>query len=495
MDEAVPWQPVAPPADFNGDLKPVLATVDSLQRAWADVVTQASPEEFRVARERSLRRHAIETGIIERLYDVDWGVTEALVAEGLSSEVAAREGGIEPTALSTILAQFDALTYLTETIREEHGLSITLIRNLHQAVCRTQSTYDAQDQFGRLVQHPLHHGAWKTQPNHTRGRDGHPIAFAPPSQVQSELDRLIELDHDVQGLHPIIRASWLHHAFVSIHPFEDGNGRVARVLTLLTLLSSHYAPLVVDRYSRADYLSALDRASGGDLRDLVRLFARLEVVALRSELERPSVTTAAGSSAVDVAGAYVARLKALRTGASADRTRRTEDLAAAVNARLQEQLGDLAQALAREFTELDENAHAEVFSANPTDDHAHWWHAQIIKAARHADFFANLTDGTWWSSLRLTVAEQQFRYVTVVQKVGRGETGVLALTVFSEAVPTPEAGPEGSSPRFRTLLPPSQLESVTFVHTDDLDERWSEVAAIVDRTLAAAIAAFAEGLS
>ncbi|PBD00379.1 hypothetical protein BX281_8502 [Streptomyces sp. Ag82_O1-15] len=60
----------------NGDLLPVLESVDSLQRAWQEVVKANDPA-FQEARRRSLRRHAIETGIIERLYEVDWGVTEA----------------------------------------------------------------------------------------------------------------------------------------------------------------------------------------------------------------------------------------------------------------------------------------------------------------------------------------------------------------------------------------------------------------------------------
>src|SRR6266704_240630 len=72
--------------------------------------------------------------------------------------------------------------------------------------------------------------------------------------------------------HPVIRAAWLHHRFVAIHPFQDGNGRVARALTLLVLLRAHYAPLVVGRHQRGDYLDALDVAAG-DLRPLVRLFA------------------------------------------------------------------------------------------------------------------------------------------------------------------------------------------------------------------------------
>jgi hypothetical protein len=77
----------------NGELSQVLDSVDALREAWDLSLAQASPGEFTEARRRSLRRHAIETGIIERLYDVDWGVTDALVAEGLTAEVAAREGG------------------------------------------------------------------------------------------------------------------------------------------------------------------------------------------------------------------------------------------------------------------------------------------------------------------------------------------------------------------------------------------------------------------
>lgn len=102
------WRDVEPVPETNGDLSAVLANVDVLRAAWEDVLSRESPEDFTESRRRSLRRHAIETGIIERLYDVDWGVTEALVAEGLTAEVAAREGGIEDDTLSLIRSQFEA---------------------------------------------------------------------------------------------------------------------------------------------------------------------------------------------------------------------------------------------------------------------------------------------------------------------------------------------------------------------------------------------------
>src|SRR4051794_25759166 len=111
--DRVPWSEVAPLAPVNGELSHVLASVDTLRDAWQQAIDQASEEAFAEARRRSLRRHAIETGIIERLYDLEWGVTEALVAEGLTAEVAAREGGVDDDALAIIRSQYDALEFLS----------------------------------------------------------------------------------------------------------------------------------------------------------------------------------------------------------------------------------------------------------------------------------------------------------------------------------------------------------------------------------------------
>ena len=88
----------------------------------------------------------------------------------------------------------------------------------------------------------------------------------------------------MSSVHPIVRTAWLHHRFICIHPFEDGNGRVARALVLLDLLKAEYAPLVVDRTVREGDIATLDAENLGDLRPLIRFFAELEKVALRAEL-------------------------------------------------------------------------------------------------------------------------------------------------------------------------------------------------------------------
>lgn len=127
----------------------------------------------------------------------------------------------------------------------------------------------------------------KTFPNDVVRADGSRLQYVPPEHVQSQMDTLMSLYSASEGAHPVVRSAWLHHRFVTIHPFQDGNGRVARALTLLVLLQARYAPLVVDRNQRGEYIDALDAANDGDLRPLIRLFAGLELVALKSELSAP----------------------------------------------------------------------------------------------------------------------------------------------------------------------------------------------------------------
>jgi fido (protein-threonine AMPylation protein) len=332
------WTEVEPLGVVNGELRQVLASVDALREAWDVSLAQASPGEFAEARRRSLRRHAIETGLIERLYDVDWGVTKALVTEGLTAEIAARKGILDDDALVIISSQYDALEFLAEAARNGMDLSVHFVRELHQALCRTQATYEARNDLGQTLQVPLHRDTWKMQPNYARRHDGTLLEYTPPGHVQSQMERLLKLYQTTVDEHPVVRAAWLHHRFIRIHPFEDGNGRVARALTLLVLLRAKYAPLVVDRTQRGAYIDALDQANDGDLRGLVRLFARLEIVALRSELERPAEPAAEGTGALAVARAYAHRLRALQQAELTERATKIEILAGQLHDKVVEYL-------------------------------------------------------------------------------------------------------------------------------------------------------------
>ena len=490
MSPDVKWRGVRPLATLNGDVGALLATIDDQRRVWEETQKLATKEEITEARKRSLRRHAIETGIIERLYDVDWGVTQALVAEGLTVEAAEHEGAISEDTLDVIRSQYSALEYLAKAARGESPLTLHFIRGLHELITQHQSTYEAKDQFGRMMQVPLPHGTWKTQQNHALRDDGGRVEFAPPEQVQSAMQTLLDQYDNNQTAHPIVRAAWLHHRFIVIHPFADGNGRVARALTLLVLLQAQYAPLVISRHQRAEYIEALEAANGDDLRPLIRLFARSEGIALRSELIRPVEAVPTGG-ALEVARAYAQRLRALNTDRNEAKSKQTVDLADDLHRRVANYLSGVRPQLQDAFRLADPTATAALDNGAPGTEHGQYWRAQLVRTANAVDFYTNLRDGSWWVNLRLHVLGQALRFVVAVQRVGRGDTGVLAVTTFAESL---DRTGEGDEKRPAVLLHPDPDDSVTLVYSDDAAARWPEVVELVDRTLAAAIAAFSSGL-
>lgn len=66
-------------------------------------------------------------------------------------------------------------------------------------------------------------------------------------------------------IHPLKKAAFIHHQLVSIHPFFDGNGRVARLATNLFFMQQGYPPVVLKQEQRKVYYHALRQADNGNL--------------------------------------------------------------------------------------------------------------------------------------------------------------------------------------------------------------------------------------
>jgi Fic family protein len=90
-------------------------------------------------------------------------------------------------------------------------------------------------------------------------------AKTPPdwSKVTKLMDELIEKIAQYKK-HPVEVAAILHHRFVEIHPFIDGNGRVSRLLTNLYLIAQGYPPLVLKTEDRGKYYKFLRAADAGN---------------------------------------------------------------------------------------------------------------------------------------------------------------------------------------------------------------------------------------
>src|SRR5690606_26508751 len=120
-------------------------------------------------------------------------------------------------------------------------------------------------------------GDYKASPNNVVTVTGELFEFAPPSEVPARMQALVAglAENLREGkLHVVLVAARLHHDFVLIHPFDDGNGRVARMLVNYLFLRLGYPPIIVPTHEKATYLSALRHGDLGDLEPLVNYLGR-----------------------------------------------------------------------------------------------------------------------------------------------------------------------------------------------------------------------------
>lgn len=481
------WQPIKPlDALVENRLKGDLAAVDALHASWMDFADSLDQTDRSTLRRRTLRKHAIETGILERLYNIDWGLTEALVADGLTREAVARAGSdLPPGVLPMLEAQLEGVEMVADYVRRNVSLTTSFVKELHALITRAQTHYDATDGLGRQVRAELFHGSYKTLPNNVRRSDDSILEFAPPEQVPGEIERLVNLYNDMDQSHPVVAAAWLHHRFVQIHPFQDGNGRVARALTLLSLERRKYPPMVVDRDSREAYLRDLDRANTGDLAPLGKLFAKLVMRSIRRELQEP-IPQPVPQTAREVARAFARSLERREHEETDQRTQAVHLRAQQIHGRLKNWFEEANRDLREDFAEAGRKLSTWTDNADPEDsDRSRWWAYEIIRTAKRAEHFAVMSADRWWTLLGMTVNGHQLRFVASIHHVGSLRTGVMAITTFGEI----RAKGQGD-PRYEDTFVSTSIDAFTFSHDEEVEDRAKELYDWLDESLAVALQRF-----
>lgn len=256
------WGPL-PPED--ADLWSRFAASLERQRA------EATPPALKASVDVALRAAALDTGAIEGLYTADRGFTMTVAVQGLAWEQMIEERGAGVRELFE--AQLAGYELVLDAVTRKLPVTEAWIRALHETLCAPQRTYRVLTAAG-WQEHELPKGRYKAQPNHVRLADGSVHAYAPVDQVSAEMHRLVEQirSPDFAEAHPVLQASWVHYAFVAIHPFADGNGRVARALASVYFYRCCSIPLVVFANQRLAYFDALHAADQGELRPLIGFF-------------------------------------------------------------------------------------------------------------------------------------------------------------------------------------------------------------------------------
>lgn len=475
------------PVDFSDR---EATAVEALGDVWRDRLDDLrNSKDLERFSEELYRRWAIETGILERLYSIDRGITQVLVQRGL--DVSLIEHGSTdrpPEEVVAILRDHrDAVQYVMDFVAGQNDLSLHFIRSLHQILTAHQHTVDAVDQFGQTVKMELIRGDWKKLPNNPTRPDSSVHHYCPPHLVQEEMESLLSYYQDAsEEGHPTTALSaWLHHRFTQIHPFQDGNGRVARALAAFIFVKRRFFPVVVEREERSEYIECLEAADRGDLHPLVTLWNRLQRKSVESALSLSE--TVLGSEA----GAPVNLLRGKLLEAIADKARRrTEALRAKQKQVLvtgdkiylelvQTSLDALRQQLDESLKQVDPNFHCILEHSTPVS--AHWFKMQLVEVASKYDYFCDLNTYHRWSRLKIRhrdVSDDQTAEIIIsLHSLGRTFSGVLAFSGYFAERDLDDDGRRVSGPlRLIADRPISFTYAETFDNIRSRCSEWLEMA-------------------
>ncbi len=224
---------------------------------------------------------SITTGEIEDAYFIGPGATKTMLAEGLSQEeIPEQTNGLSEKEVYEILRDHEStIDGLFEYVQDKRPLAVSDIRQFHQKLLKSVMTYrgfyiDPVSKKEVETQLKLDKGQFKISPNSPHRDDGTIHEYCPVFETASEMNRLVELFEEFKGHchNGLVLAAWLHHAFTQIHPFQDGNGRVARLLASLVLMQSGLPSLVVVPEMKTRYRKALEAADHGSPRLLLEFF-------------------------------------------------------------------------------------------------------------------------------------------------------------------------------------------------------------------------------
>ena len=441
------------------------------------------------------REWAIETGIIERLYTWDRGVTEVLIEQGIESSMISHRGSVAQKDAEHIQALINDHLGIVEGlfgyIKGEEPLSEYFIRGLQAQFTAHQDHSDAVTESGDLVRVTLLKGEYKTLPNNPRRPDGEMHVYCPPELTKEEMEHLVRMYREAEPTYsPEVRSAWLHHRFTQIHPFQDGNGRVARALSSLVFLREGLFPLVVRESDRTEYIGALETADAGDLSPLISFFARrqrdsiLKAIGLEQQVQQSKYADQIISSALELLKSRFTR-EQQKLSLVFDHA---DKLFSIVDSKFKKLATSLDHQLRSMTPPQRQKYQARSNAANNTSPQRHYFQKQIIETANQFDYLANFDKHRSWVRMTLTT-DQEFDYVVTFHGYGPGDSGILAASAFTYLkAPREDGGTETVS------LHPAATDLFQFNYAETYESTQKRFAEWLESSLAIALAEWKRSL-
>lgn len=195
-----------------------------------------------------------------------YGETKALIFFGITAQGKPLRDHFE------IVGHDEAIRWVMEIVNQERPFTENFIRELHTLIIKEPYEIDAITPEGKPTKKNIKVGTYKTTPNHVKSKTGEIFRFASPEETPALMHDLIIWYQEKlkdKNLNPILLASNFHYKFIRIHPFDDGNGRTARILMNFILMQFGFPPVIIKTEDKYNYFSALQQADSGIIEPLI----------------------------------------------------------------------------------------------------------------------------------------------------------------------------------------------------------------------------------
>lgn len=199
-----------------------------------------------------------------------YGETKALILFGITAQGKPLKDHFEVTGHN------EAINWVLDLVKGETELTEVFIRELHTLLLKEPSWKEAITPDGKATRRKIEVGKYKTQPNHVITVTGETFYFATPEETPAKMQELVEwyrVERAKPDVNSIILAALFHYRFTRIHPFDDGNGRVARILMNFILMQFGYPPVIIKTADKENYYAVLRLADADQLEPFIEYVA------------------------------------------------------------------------------------------------------------------------------------------------------------------------------------------------------------------------------
>ncbi|HEX8734926.1 MAG TPA: Fic family protein [Pyrinomonadaceae bacterium] len=200
-----------------------------------------------------------------------YGETKALILFGITAQGKPLKDHFEITGHN------EAINWILEIVKDKSTLTETFIRELHTLLLKESSYKEALTPEGKPTRRKIEVGKYKTQPNHVITVTGETFYFATPEETPAKMQELVKWfrnEKEKPDVNSIILAALFHYRFIRIHPFDDGNGRVARILMNFILMQFGYPPVIIKTEDKENYFAVLRLADADELEPFIEYIAQ-----------------------------------------------------------------------------------------------------------------------------------------------------------------------------------------------------------------------------